>query len=449
MNITKEQVAENHLKVVLNIEPSDYLPKVNDEIKSLSKKISIDGFRPGKVPPGLAKKLYGDSVLAEELNKMISESLRNYIKENDLKVFGEPLPLVIRQNDISVQRPEEYAFGFEVGLLPDFELPALDQKTFSRKTLKISDKMIDEEVDRLRTRFGDRETPDTIAGDDILVGKFEELNEEGAVNEQGITSNSSFNLSNVKDEIIKQQLLTLMKGEVIELNLKAAFGNDDELIIHHILKTDHRKAEHMGDRFRFTLSNIVRIIKAELNQEFFDKAFGPGEVSSEEQMRGRLSAEMKSEYAKYTDSKLDHDIQDYLINETSMEMPDEFLRRLINATRDKEKDELSDEEFGEAKKQIRWDLISGRLATLHSISPTEEEMKEGARRDVFNYFGQGASYFNDNQESLDKIVDSLLKEEKNALAIHGRVVNEKLFTLLRSIVIAEEQELDEHEFSHH
>lgn len=434
---------------MLNIEPADYIGKVDEEIKSLSKKISIDGFRPGKVPQGLTKKLYGDAVLADELNKMISDSLTNYIKEHELKIFGDPLPLSDKKNHIDVRRPEAFSFGFELGLMPNFELPPFEAKTFTKKTLKISDQMIDHEVDRLQSRLGEREYPETIGEEDILIGNFEELNEDGSVKEGGITSASSFSIKIIKDEIARQQLMNLKKEEATSLNIKSAFGNDEELIIHHILRTDHHKAEHMGDLFLFLLKNIVRIKKSELNQDFFDKVYGAGNVTSEEQMREKIREKLVGEYQEFTNSKLDRDIQEYLLSEAKIELPLDFLRRLLNTNRDEGKPEFDDQQFEAAANQFKWDLIFGRLVRDYQVTPSEEEMKSEAKKDIIKYFGGDASYFEQNPEAFDNILATVLKNEKNATEIHHRIVNEKLFALLRSKVKSEEQEVDEHEFFHH
>lgn len=449
MNITQEQISENHLKVMLNIEPADYIGKVDEEIKSLSKKISIDGFRPGKVPQGLTKKLYGDAVLADELNKMISDSLTNYIKEHELKIFGEPLPVPDKKNHIDVRRPESFSFGFELGLLPNFEMPSIEAKTFTKKKLKISDQMVQEELDRLQSRLGEREYPEMIGEEDILVGNFEELTEDGGVKEGGINSPSSFSIKIIRDENVRQQLMNLKKEEAAALNIRSAFGNDEELIIHHILRTDHHKAGHMNDLFLFSLKNIVRIIKPELNQDFFDKVYGAGVVTSEEQMRERIKEKLEKEYHAFTNTKLDRDIQEYFLSETKMELPLDFLRRLMNNNRDEGKPEFNDQQFQGAANHFKWDLIFSRLAKEHQITPSEEEMKAEAKKDIIKYFGGDASYFEQNPDSFDNIIASVLKDEKNAAEIHHRIVNEKLFALLRSKIKSEEQEVDEHEFFHH
>jgi trigger factor len=309
--------------------------------------------------------------------------------------------------------------------------------------------MIQQEVDRLQARLGEREYPEAIGEEDILVGKFEELLEDGSVKEGGINSASSFSVKIIKDEIARQQLMNLKKEETAALNIKSAFGSDEELIIHHILRTDHHKAEQMSDLFLFSLKNIVRIKKPELNQDFFDKAYGAGIVTSEEQMREKIREKLEKDYQEFTNSKLDRDIQEYFLSETKIELPLDFLRRLMNNNRDEGRPEFNDEQFQSATNQFKWDLIFGRLVRDHQITPSEEEMKTEAKKDIIKYFGGDVSYFGQNPDSFENIVASVLKDEKNATEIHHRIVNEKLFALLRDKVKSEEQEVDEHEFFHH
>ena len=449
MNITQETVGTNHLKVVVNLAPTDYQSKVDEEIKSLSRKISIDGFRPGKVPQGIARKLYGNTILAEDLNKIISDSLSNYIREKELKVFGQPLPFQARSQHIDVQRPEEYAFGFELGLMPEISLPPLEQKSFDRKILVTTEEMINEEAERLRSRFGQREYPEASGEEDILSGKFEELDENGSVKENGITSTSSFNLKVIKDPVAKQLLMALKKEESTDINIRSAFGGDEEMIIHHILKTDHHAAQHMGDRFRFTVSNIIHVVPAEMNQEFFDKIYGEGKITTEQEMRARIKEEMDADYLSFANSKLDREIQEALIQETPIDLPTDFLRRLLDENREEGHPLMSDEQFEASLKQIKWDLISEKLVKENQLKANEEELKTEARKDVMNYFGGSYSYFSENPESLDKLVDSVLKDESSTSRLRSRVLNEKIQTVLRSRVTVQDREVNEHEFFHH
>ena len=155
-------------------------------------------------------------------------------------------------------------------------MPSLESKTFEKKVLAVTDEMINEEVDRLRSRFGEREYPEVAGDEDILTGKFEELDENASIKENGINSRPHFLLKRLRIRIAKQQLMSLKKDEVTAINISSAFGNDEEMIIHHILHTDHHAAVHMNDRFRFSLKNIIHVKPAELNQELFNKIYGEG-----------------------------------------------------------------------------------------------------------------------------------------------------------------------------
>ncbi len=448
MNITQENVADNHYKLLVDIDPQDYLTKVDEEIKSLSKKIAIDGFRPGKVPAGIARKMYGNSVLAEELNKLLSDSVNNFIKEKELKVIGQPLPFTAKSQSIDIKNPTVYTFGFEVGTFPDFELPAVEGKSFTRKILEVSDEKINEEIERLRSRQGKREYPESSIDGDVLIGDWKELDEQGIIKEEGISGASSFSLNLVKDDVSKNVLLNLKKEESTDLNIKTVFGNDDELIIHHILHTDHNKAENMNDRFRFNLKNIVRVEKAELNNEFFDKVYGEGKIADENQMKEKIREDLSTEYNNYSFSKLDREIQDYLLAETKMKLPVDFLFRLMNETREKDKPEMTDQQLAQSIEQIKWDLIFEQLAKNYDTQVTDDEMKNEAKKDVISYFGD-ASYFDQNPGSLDNIIDSVLKDPNSSSRLRAKVLNEKLFVVLKEKVLIEEKKVEEHEFFHH
>ena len=449
VNIITEHPGKNHLKVILNVEPDDYLGKVNEEIKSLSRKISLDGFRPGKVPPSLTKKMYGNTVLADELNKLISESLTNYIQENDLKVFGQPLPFEARKQSIDLLKPDSYAFGFEMGLIPDFEMASLDQKVFPNQVLPVNDEMIDKEVERLRSRLGEKEYPDVAGDEDILIGRFEELDENGNVKENGINSTSSFSLKAVGDDETKQQMLKLKKEEQAEIDIRKAFGNNEELIIHHILRTDHHAAEHMNRLFRFSLTNIVHVKPAELNQDFFDKVYGAGKVTSESGMREKIREDLEKEFKSLSDSKLDREIQEFLLTESSMDLPKDFLRRLLNESREENQDEMDDRQFEGSLNQIRWELISERLIRENNMEATSDELRNEAVNDLTNYFGASISYLEENPDSFEQMIASLLNDEKSASRLRSRVLNEKIHRLLREKVKTEAKVVNEHEFFHH
>ena len=448
MNITQEIMNDNHLKLVVNVQPEDYTAKLTDEIKSLSKKISMKGFRPGKVPVGMTRKMYGNSVLAEHLDKLLNESVLAYIKEHDLKVLGQPIPFEVRHQQFDVNSLQAYDFGFELGLIPPFELPELDTKTLEKKVLLISDDMLQEEMERIRSIHGERSLPEKVGEDDILYGEWKELGADGELKENGISSTSSFAMKLVKDDVSRQLFLNLNKKESTDIAVKPAFGNDMELIIHNVLKTDHHAADQMGEKFRFTLLNIHHVEKAGLDQAFFDKAFGEGAVHNEEEMKERIKADLSREYVKYAETRFDRELQDMLINETEMSLPVEFLRKLIHSNKQEDDAVLDEQQLVQALQQVKWDLIHDKLLRDNNVAITREELTGRARKDIANYYG-GEEFFQNNTGELDRLAESLLNDEKYANRLRDQVLNDKVFELLKSKISAIEKPVDQHEFFHH
>ena len=448
MNITQEIMNDNHLKLVVNVQPEDYTAKLTDEIKSLSKKISMKGFRPGKVPVGMTRKMYGNSVLAEHLDKLLNESVLAYIKEHDLKVLGQPIPFEVRHQQFDVNSLQAYDFGFELGLIPPFELPALDTKTLEKKVLLISDDMLQEEIERIRSIHGERSLPEKVGEDDILYGEWKELGADGELKEGGISSTSSFAMKLVKDDVSRQLFFNLNKKDSTDIAVKPAFGNDMELIIHNILKTDHHVADEMGEKFRFTLLNIHHVEKAGLDQAFFDKAFGEGAVHNEEEMKERIKTDLSREYVKYAETRFDRELQDMLINETEMSLPVEFLRKLIHSNKQEEDAVLDEQQLVQALQQVKWDLIHDKLVRDNNVAITREELTGRARKDIANYYG-GEEFFQNNTGELDRLAESLLNDEKYANRLRDQVLNDKVFELLKSKISAIEKPVDQHEFFHH
>jgi trigger factor len=308
--------------------------------------------------------------------------------------------------------------------------------------------MLDEEIDRIRSVYGKRTYPEVPDHEDILSGEWKELSENGEIKENGISSTSSFSLKIVKDETIKQSLINLKKNESADVNIKKAFGNDTELIIHSILKTSHEMADVMSDMFRFTVMNIIHIEKAELGQELYNTAFGEGKVNSEAELKEFLSNDLANEYNRYATSQLDTAIQNSLISETVIDLPAEFIRKLINANKEKDQPDIDDLQLGDYLNHTKWDLIFDKIVHENNVTVSNEELEAFAIKDIVKYYGNPAM-FEENPEALKKLVDSLMADEKYVKRIRDQVLNDKIFELLRGKVSVTEKGVDKHEFFHH
>lgn len=450
MNITTENISDLHLKVKINLEPNDYLPKVEESIRSVSKKISMPGFRPGKVPVGMTRKMHGNELLAEELNKILGESIDNYIKENNLNLFGQPIPSETdEKQSININEPGSYHFDFEMGLIPTFEIVDLQkEKEFTLYNIRIEEEKVNEEIEKFRVRFGINSETETIGADDVLDATFTELNSEGNVKENGVKNNTRISVTSIADKNIADKIFTLKKGEHIDFNINDTFGNNHELIVHNILNVDHHTADDMGTQFRMVINNILHVEKADVNQELFDKVFGEGKIKSEEEMREKIREEMKQQYERTAEQRLTYDIMEAVIEKTKIELPVEFLKKWIVASNEKPVTfEQIEKEFDAIVRQVKWDLITDKLVKDNNIEVTPEELKKFVREEFAGqYFG--GQITGEMEKSLDRISEMMLSNEKNRKDYINRLLDNKIFDVLKKKVSIAAKEISLHDYIH-
>lgn len=449
MLITHQPLGSNHLKISVSLEPADYLPQVESEIRSLSKKISVPGFRPGKVPAGITRKMYGNAVLFEVLNRIVSDRLHAYVKEQQFHLFGEPIPVTTMQQQMDVETPTALVFDFEIGLVPDLQLPEPSSAHLVKRRLDVTDEMVDREVERLRLRYGHRTPVQTAAEGDVLVGQFTELDAEGQPAAGGVHASASFSLRRIKDPETAARLMQLKPEDSLTLNLLQAFGDDKEFLIHHLLQLDHDREAALQSPYRFSLTEIVRIEKAELNQEFFDRVFGAGRVTSEEHMRQWLRADLENDSSRSSVSRLHADLRNFLLEHTQMDLPEAFIRRLLDERREPDEPPLTDEQFPQALQQVKWEFIVSGIARQQQLEVTQEELQQEAQQEVLNYFGVPADFFASEPERLQRLTDSVLARPENRRRLHTRCLHRKVLEWYTAKTSITEQTVSEEEFFYH
>lgn len=450
MNITTENLSDLHLKVKVNLEPNDYLPKVEESIRSLSKKISLPGFRPGKVPVGMTRKMHGNELLAEELNKIVGDSIDNYIKEHNLNIFGQPIPSEMEEKQsININEPSPLHFDFEMGLIPSFEIADLKKENeFSLYDIQLEEANVNEEIEKFRVRFGTTSETDTIGTNDALDATFSELNNEGNVKEGGVNSTTRISITSIADKNITDKILTLQKGEHIDFNINETFGNNHELIVHNILKVDHHTADEMGTQFRMTINSIHHIEKATVNQELFDKVFGEGKIKSEEEMRTKISEEMKQQYARMAEQRLTYDLMEAVIEKTKIDLPVEFLKKWIIASNDKPVTfEQIEKEFDAITRQVKWDLITEKIVKDNNIEITPEELRKYVTDEFAGHYF-GGQITEEMEKSLQNITNMILDNEKNRKDYINRLLEIKIFEVLKKNANIAGKEISLHDYTH-
>lgn len=449
MNITRKDVDALNATLQINLVQEDYLPQVNKALKGLSKNVSMKGFRTGKVPMGMVKKMYGTSVLVDELNKIVNDAINNYIEENKVEILGRPLPTT-NDIDFDINKTEEYEFAFDLGLSPQFDIPALEAKTVVKAPkVVINDEQLDTELEKLRDRYGNMTFPEEgIEETDILQVKFVELDNDENPKEGGVETSGPINLEIITNKTLKSQLMKeKVGGVVVAKNLFNSIDREREQIIKHVLGLEE-EPEDLGRVFELTIERISRMERAEMNQEFFDKIFGPGNVTTEDEAKDKLREDLSTYASQNENGKLNQNIYELLLEETPIELPDEFLKRWIKTTNEKPiSDEDLEKEYPDFAKNLRWSLIVNKLTKDNDIKAEFDEIsehsKEGLRQQLMQFSPGGGGFTDEDLESLNA---SMLQQEEHMKRSFDAVMEEKLFSFIKQQITVEEEEVSFEDF---
>jgi trigger factor len=441
MDIIKENIDELNAVVKIKVTPADYEPGVEKTVRSYQKKASIPGFRPGKVPVGVIKKMYGKSILADELNKLLQDSLNDYIQNNELRILGQPLP---RNNEINWDAPSDLEFAYDLGLSPVFALQLPVSETFYEYTVEIDDEYLQKNINDLRRRFGVFSRPEVASDGDVLFGDFEELNSDGSVREGGIKASTTLAIDFIADDHVRSQFRGLEKDESVVFNPTTAIGNVTEIA--SMLSIEKQAAESLVSDFRFTLKNIHHIELADLNAEFYDKILGAGMASTQEEFEGQLRMQISSSFHRDTDRVLFKEITDKILATNSIPLPDDFLKRFIQATNEKPVTmEQIEKEYEQYAKSVKWSLVESRIMQENKMEVNREEIESYAEytlRDQLSRYG----YSGIDDDRMKEIVNRHLEERKNVEKALGDITAQKVFDYLKLNLNIEKKAISYQEF---
>lgn len=430
MDITKETIDDLNAVVKLKVTPADYTEKVENALKSYQKKVSMPGFRPGKVPASLVKKMYGKSVLAEELNRILSDSLYAYIKENNLEVLGNPLPKE-ENNNVDIENQNEFEFSFDMALAPQFSLNLDGTTSFTEFEVEPDQKIIDDYVSDITRRYG-QIIPGDVAGDgDLIYGDFVELDANGEVVPGGIFKASTIFLDKPAKE--HHQLLVGAKAED-KFDLDPIQVSDNANDRAQKLGITPEQAENLTNKFRFTVKSISKLVPAELNTELFDKVYGPGVVTTEAEFREKIAEELRKMFVRDTEEKLRNEIVNTLLSKTNLSLPDSFLKRWLVAANEKPVTmEQVEAEYPIYARQLRWQLIENKLIKDNNITVSVDEAKEHVKeilKDNYRKYGRNPEEVSETE--LNDTAQRILGKEEEAKKIFENLYAQRLMTLYRS-----------------
>ncbi len=444
MNIELQKTGELTATVKIDLSPADYEEKVLKVLKDYQRKAQMPGFRPGKVPFGLTKKMYGQAVTADEINKLLGESLDSFIREQNLDLLGNPLANTGKTPQIDFSEPAEMSFYFDLGLSPQFELKLDGKSGIIYHRIEVSDEIASKYMDDLRRRNGTLTDVEVSEKGDLLKGDFAELDADGNVKPEGIISNGSVNPELFKDETIQALFGGVKVGDVVKFNPMQASGNATDVAA--MLGISKEQAETLNAEFNFTVTGISRMIPAEMNAEFFEKIYPGVEIADEAALLEQIKKDAAGSFVGESDKKFFNDAIKYLIESSAIELPDEFLKRwLVDVNQDKLTAEEVEKNYDDYARSMRWQLIENRMIREHNIQVSEEEI-----RDVFRSYFQrpgSAEMDEDMKMRIDGIVDSFMKNKEDVRRINDQLFEQKILTFLKEKIQPEEQAISYEDFA--
>jgi trigger factor len=434
MNITKENIDALNAVVKVEISAADYQDKVTKLLQDYRKKADIPGFRKGQVPMGMIQKQYGKSIMIDEVNKLLQESLNNYLVEEKLDILGNPLPKM--QDDFSWET-EDYSFEFELGLAPTFDVNLDAKKKITQYNIVADDELLNKEVENLQKRFGKLVVKEVVEADVNIAGTFVNV-------EKGIDKKSTIALDSIKGKVNQKKFIGKKVGDVIELNSKGLFDDDHKLM--GALGLSHDEIHGLDITLSFTISEINETELAEINQELFDKIFGADVVKSVEELKEKIKEDAEKQFQTQADQQLLNAVTEYLVENTKFDLPAEFLKKWLAVAGEKPMTaEEAAEEFDKSEKGLRYQLIEGKVLKDNKLQISFDELKDFTKGFVKTQMAQYGQ-LNPEEKELDDIVQRVLSNQDEAKRLQEQLVSQKLVTFYKENITFKVKEVNYEEF---
>lgn len=446
MNIIRENVDDLNVVLKLELVKADYDERVAKILKDYKKKAVVPGFRPGMVPIGMINKMYRKPVLADELNKLVSESLSKFLIEEKLNILGEPLPHNGDNKTIDWDKDEDFEFKFDLGMAPEFELKVTNKDKVTKYNITVDDSIIDKYIESYTQRFGQNVKVEEINDNDILTVSVVQLSESGEALEGGIANDwARMLVSVIKDEKIKKQVLKLKKGDSISMDLRKAFPNDTEIA--SILKIKPDEAANLSGNFKIDISDIERYERAEVNQELFDKIYGEGQINSTEEFRKKIGEEAALGLKSDSEYKFKLDVRETLLKKFKAALPEEFLKRWLHTINEgKFSMEEIEKDFDKFLLDLKWQLIKDKIAIENQLTVSEADLREAAKENAlyqFRYYGMN----NVPEEHLETFANRILEDKEQLRKIRDNKLEDKIIEFVGTAAKIEEKEISSEKFN--
>nr|WP_320947358.1 trigger factor [Bacteroides intestinalis] len=447
MNVSLQNIDKVSALLTVKLEKADYQEKVDKSLKSLRQKAQVPGFRPGMVPMSLMKKMYGKSVIAEEVNKALSEAVYKYIQDNNVSILGEPLPNEDKQPEIDFDTMEEFEFLFDIALAPEFKAEVDAKDKVDYYLIDVTEDMVNNQVKAYTQRNGKYEKVDVYEDKDMLKGLLAELDENGNTKEGGIQVEGAVMMpSYMKNDEQKAIFANAKVNDVLVFNPHTAWeGNAAELS--SLLKIDKEEAAEMKSNFSYQVEEVTRFVEGELTQEIFDQVCGKDVVKTEEEFRAKIKEVIANQFVADSDYKFLIDVRKMLMEKVGkLEFPDALLKRIMRMNNQDKDEKFVDDNYDKSIEELTWHLIKEQLVKANNIKVEQEDvvnMAKEATRAQFAQYGMMSV----PEDLLENYAKEMLKKKESVEGLVNRVVETKLASALKSQVKLNNKTISAEEFN--
>ena len=434
MNITRNNIDALNAVVTVEVAKNDYAEKVNKVLADYRKNASISGFRKGTVPMSLIQKQYGKAVLLEEVNKLLQDNLNKYLAQEKLDILGNPLPKVTEEFNWDL---EDYKFEFELGLAPEFKVDLAAKNDLVQYKIVADDKMLNDQIARIQKQYGKLIAKDTVEEGNDVSGFF--TNEE-----KGINNRTTLSLDTFADKKTGKAFIGKKVGDVVTLKTKGLFDDDHKLM--DVLAIGHDDVHGLDIEVTFTIDEVVGHELATLDQELFDKLFGPKVITSLAELKAKIKEDAEQQFKQQADQKFLNDVTESLIANTKFDLPASFLKKWIQiAGKNPMSAEEAEAEYTKSENGLRYQLIEGKVMAQNNLQITFEDLKDYTTNVIKKQMAQFGQ-MNPTDEDVQGIVARVMSNQDEVKRLSEQVMSEKMLNLFKEKVKAKSKEVSYDEF---
>ena len=430
MKITQSKVKNMMSSIIVEVEESDYIEKVDAALKKYRKDAVIPGFRKGKTPMSIISKQYKVSIVVDEVNKMIQDQLYKHITDKKVRVLGSPMPM--SSEEIDWVNSVDFKFEYEIGLAPEFDVKLSGKDSLDYYNIKAEEKLVDNYCTDIAKRYGKMSNPEVSEKGDMVFCAINQLDVNGVLMKNGISNDATVSIDVIEDKKNQKKFIGLKKDDNLTLNVVSTFTNQTDLAAMLNISADELKGL-VSEDFQFTVKQVNRLAPSELNEELFSKVYKEESIKDVKIFKAKIKEEAENSFIVESDRMLKNDVVTFFVNKTKLKLPDEFLKRWLVKTSEKPLTmEQVEQEYDMYSKSLKWQLIENKILEEHEIKINNEDLLEHTKKMVAFQMKQYGQASTDEKQLLD-ISENILKNDDERKKISDQLFDERTLVIYKEI----------------